>query len=113
MIMILIAGQTVTTDGGTGFANADIHKSIRATSSRRPPRLPHTVNTQILPGYGCGRSARTRFLPGGVVVEWDVTPPKDRNSEATALVTTANAIKTPHQSRLRSSWRLGRRGRAV
>jgi len=27
------------------------------------------------------------------VMEWDVTPPKDRNSEATSMVTTGNAIK--------------------
>lgn len=93
-IMILIAGQTVTTDGGTGFANADIHKSIRSDIiETTASALAYTVNTQILPAWVLGEFGEDALLAGGVVVEWDVTPPKDRNSEATALVTTANAIK--------------------
>lgn len=93
-IMILIAGQTVTTDGGTGFANADIHKSIRSDIIETTAgALAYTVNTQILPAWTVTEFGEDALLAGGVVVEWDVTPPKDRNSEATSLVTTANAVK--------------------
>ena len=93
-IMILIAGQTVTTDGGTGFANADIHKSIRSDIIKdTADALAYTVNTQILPAWVLTEFGEDALLSGGVVVEWDVTPPKDRNSEATSLVTVANAVK--------------------
>ena len=93
-IMILIAGQTVTTDGGTGFANADIHKSIRSDIIETTgDALAHTVNTQILPAWTLTEFGEDALASGGVVMEWDVTPPKDRNSEATSLVTAATAIK--------------------
>lgn len=94
-IMILIAGQTVTTDGGTGFANADIHKSIRSDIIETTgDALAHTVNTQILPAWVVTEFGEEALTAGGVVMEWDVTPPKDRNSEASSLVTTAAAVKT-------------------
>ena len=91
----VIAGQTVTTDGGTGFANADIHKSIRADLIKATAdALAHTVNTQILPGYVVSVFGEDALLAGGAVVEWDVTPPHDRATDANALVATAGAIKT-------------------
>lgn len=94
-IMILIAGQTVTTDGGTGFANADIHKSIRSDIIETTgDALAYTVNTQILPAWVVTEFGEEALTAGGVVMEWDVTPPKDRNSEASSLVTAAAAVKT-------------------
>lgn len=92
-MMILVTGQTVTTDGGTGFANADIHKSIRADLIKATADgLAHTINTQVLPAWVLSLYGEDALTDGGVVMEWDVTPPKDRNGEATALVQTANAI---------------------
>lgn len=94
-IMILIAGQTVTTDGGTGFANADIHKSIRSDIIETTgDALAYTVNTQILPAWTLTEFGEDALMRGGAVMEWDVTPPKDRNSEASSLVTAASAVKT-------------------
>lgn len=93
-IIIAVAGQTVTTDGGTGFQNADIHKSIRADLIKdTADGLAHTINTQGLPTFiidNFGEEA----LDEGVTVEWDVAPPKDRNAEATALSGVAGAIKS-------------------
>lgn len=89
---LAIAGQTVTTDGGTGFANADIHKSIRADITQHDAdALAYTVNTQILYPWIANVYGEDAVDPGACV-EWDVTPPKDRNAEAQALISSAGAI---------------------
>jgi phage gp29-like protein len=91
-ITICIAGQTVTTDGGAGFQNSDIHKSIRADLIKSTAdALAHTLNTQGLPPWVIQMFGENR-LAECPTIEWDVTPPKDRNAEATALVQCANAI---------------------
>ena len=90
--VIAVAGQTVTTDGGTGFSNQDVHKSIRADLIKETADgLAHTINTQGLPQWIIDRFGEDALSPGAVV-EWDVTPPKDRTAEAAALKTTAEAM---------------------
>lgn len=91
-MIVAVAGQVVTTTGGTGFANADVHKSIRADLIKATADdLAYTINTQVLPMWIVTRFGEDA-LSDGAAVEWDVTPPKDKNSEASALVTAANAI---------------------
>lgn len=91
-MIIAVAGQTVTVDGGAGFQNSDIHKSIRADLIKETADgLAYTINTQGIPAYVAGKYGEAA-LDRAVVIEWDVTPPKDRNSEATSMVTAANAI---------------------
>ncbi|MCU0693078.1 MAG: DUF935 domain-containing protein [Polyangiaceae bacterium] len=91
--MVAIAGQIVTTTGGTGFANADVHKSIRADIIQSiADSLAYTVNTQILPAWTVDHFG-VAALESRAVVEWDVAPPKDRAAEANSLLATANAIK--------------------
>lgn len=93
-LIIAVAGQTVTTDGGVGFANADIHKSVRADLiSGDAESLAHTINTQILPSWIVERFGEDA-LSDPATVEWDVEPAKDRNAEALALQTASIAIKT-------------------
>lgn len=92
-IVIALAGQSVTTDGGTGFANADIHKSIRADLIKETADgLAYTINTQGIPPFIAARWGEDALVRP-VVMGWDVTPPKDRASEANALVAVANAVK--------------------
>ena len=91
-IIIAVAGQTVTTEGGAGFQNSDVHKSIRADLIKETADgLAYTINTQGLPCWIIDNFGEDALSPGAVV-EWDVTPPKDRNSEASAMQTTATAI---------------------
>ena len=98
--VIAVCGQTVTTDGGAGFANADVHRSIRADLIKATAdALAYTINTQVLPSWIWARFGEDALVgESGALVEWDVTPSKDRNAEATSLVTTANAIKLLSQA---------------
>lgn len=92
-MIITIAGQTVTTDGGAGFQNSDIHRSIRADLIKETAdALAYTVNTQCIPVYVALEHGDDKIDTMVCTVEYDVTPPKDRNSEAQSLVTAAQAI---------------------
>lgn len=92
-MIIAVAGQTVTTDGGAGFQNSDIHKTIRADLIEATgDALAYTINTQALPVFIAIRFGADAVESKATVMEWDVTPPKDRNSEATSMVTAANGI---------------------
>jgi hypothetical protein len=92
--VIAIAGQTVTTDGGAGFANADIHKTIRSDLIKDTgDGLSYTINTQGIPVFVAQRWGADAILSKPCAYEYDVTPPKDRNSEATALVQVATAVE--------------------
>lgn len=93
-MIIAVAGQTVTTDGGAGFQNSDIHRTIRADLIKATAdALAHTINTQGLPAYVLFVHGEDAIDTKPVVMHWDVTPPKDRNSEATSYVTLAAAVK--------------------
>jgi hypothetical protein len=90
--MIALAGQVVTTDGGIGFANADIHKSIRADLIQETgDGLAHTLNTQTLPIFVALRYG-VEAIQDGALVEWDVRPPADLKDEAESYQATAKAI---------------------
>jgi hypothetical protein len=91
-MIIAVAGQTVTVDGGVGFANSSIHQTIRADLIKETAdSLAYTINTQGIPVYVALEWGEDAILEKPCVVEWDVTPPKDRNQEAVSMVTAANA----------------------
>jgi hypothetical protein len=90
-IVITLAGQTVTTDGGAGFSNSAIHATIRSDLIQADANaLAATLNSQCIPVW-----ASERFGAGaaamGTIVEWDVTPPADLTKQAAALNTIATA----------------------
>lgn len=91
-IKIAVCGQLVTTDGGAGFQNSDIHKTIRSDLIQKTgDDLAYTINTQGLPVYLFEQFGEST-IDKGCIVSWDTTPPKDKNSEATAATATATAI---------------------
>lgn len=91
-MIIAVAGQTVTTDGGVGFSNADIHKSIRADLIDSTAQgLAYTLNTQGLPAYVAAVFGEDR-LGECPIVSWDTTPPQDLTKTATALGAAGLAI---------------------
>lgn len=93
-MIISVTGQTVTVDGGAGFQNGDVFKSIRADLIKdTADGLAYTVNTQGIPVFVAARWGEDAIDDRPCLVEWDVTPPQDRAAEANALVATANAIK--------------------
>lgn len=91
--IIALSGQSVTVDGGAGFQNSDIHKSIRADLIKgTADGLAYTINTQGLPVYVALVYGEDAVDNKPCLVEWDVTPPKDRNAEALSMVTASQAI---------------------
>jgi hypothetical protein len=90
--IICIAGQEVTTTGGTGFANADVHKSIRADLIKSTAdSLAYTLNTQGIPIWVLNRYGE-EWLARSPCVSWVVTPPRDLAAQAQCLGTLATAI---------------------
>jgi len=87
--MISLAGQVVTTTGGTGFANADIHATIRGDLIEGDgKKLGNTCSAQILPFLLEGRVANPRKAR----VVWDTRKPTSKKEEADAFSAAAKAI---------------------
>jgi Protein of unknown function (DUF935) len=89
--MIAIAGQEVTTTGGSGFSNQDVQKIIRQDIiSADAERLSYTVNTQILPLYAAQRGVP---MEERAWMQWETGTPKDLKAEAETLNQTAQALE--------------------
>jgi hypothetical protein len=91
-MIIAIAGQLVTTDGGAGFSNAAVHSTIRTDLIQSDAdALSATLNTQALPVW---LNERFGSSDAAISCAWDTTPPKDRTSEAAAIASIGTAITT-------------------
>lgn len=93
-LMVALAGQVVSTEGGKGFSTTDLHRTIRQDLIQASGEsLSHTLNTQVLPWV-------TRLLAGeellyqgrGAQVSYDTRTPKDLASEASTLTTLGTAL---------------------
>lgn len=111
-MIIAVAGQTVTTDGGAGFSNADVHKSIRSDLIQATAQgLAYTVNTQGIPAYVASVFGVER-LGDCPVMNWDTTPPKDQNAAASALLMAGQAIEAARKALANGGLELDVRGTA-
>lgn len=100
---IAISGQVITMDGGTGFANAGIHATIRSDLIQGDgDALAGTLNAQALAPivdwfFGSGHSC---------LVAWDTASSSDRNAEAASISGAANAIKAANEALAGSGLRI-------
>lgn len=91
-MIMAISGQTVTADGGVGFANADVFDSIKADLIQRDgDALAHCINTQVLPAWVLNTWGEDR-LASTPTMCWDTTPPLDQKAVAESLTSAAKAI---------------------
>jgi hypothetical protein len=97
--IIAIAGQIVTTEGGTGFVNGDLYKSIRADVIQEVAEsIAYTINTQVLPHWIASRYGLAALVEGGAIYEYDVDPPKELAQVAASMTATGAAIRVLDQS---------------
>lgn len=95
-IIMAISGQTVTADGGVGFANADVFDSIKADLIQRDgDALAHCINTQVIPAWVLNTYGE-EALADCPTVAWDTTPPLDQKAVADSLSAGAKAIVDCH-----------------
>jgi len=88
--MVCIAGQEVTTTGGSGFSNQDVQKVIRQDLiAADADRSAYTVNTQVLPLMAVLRGVE---MSSRAWMEWSVGTPKDMKAEGETLNTAAQGI---------------------
>lgn len=91
-MIIAIAGQEVTTDGGAGFSNANIHSAIRSDLIKATAdSLAYTLNSQTIPSWVLSKWGE-EALANSPCVEWDVTPARDKSSEAQSAIAVATAL---------------------
>lgn len=110
---ITLAGQTVTTDGGAGFQNSNIHATIRSDIIQFDGNaISKTLSEQIVPHW-----ANERFGFIGVVlrpsVAYDTTPQKDQMQEVTALNTFGQSLKSANEGLRPYNCRVDARAMAI
>ncbi len=89
---IAIAGQLLTTEGGTGFDGQDNAEAIRQDLIQGDGMaMSHTVTTQMLPQFVLSHYGEDA-LYHPTVVEWDTGSGEDKERETRMLSQSADAI---------------------
>lgn len=92
--MISLAGQLVSTTGGTGFSNEELPRRIREDLIKNDgDGLAYTVSTQGIPLYIAQRYGADAISSRTTVVEWETATPKELESEARTLSLIGPAIQ--------------------
>jgi hypothetical protein len=91
--MVALAGQEVSTTGGSGFTSENLFRTIREDLVQADGEaLAYTINTQGIPQFAASRWGMGA-VESGTCVEWDTAKPKDRAAEAQAMANAAGAAK--------------------
>ncbi len=91
-IMIAIAGQVVTTTGGAGFSNANVHEVVKQDIIRTVAESwDYTLNTQVIPQWVVG-VAGEGAITNAPIIKRDVDRPKDKEAEARTQGLLAQAV---------------------
>jgi len=92
--VVCIAGQEVTTTGGTGFANAGVFQAIRGDLIKSTAdAVAYTINTQGLPMFVVNRWG-AEALARCPCVAYQTEQPKDLVQLGAALQGAANGLKS-------------------
>ncbi len=90
--MISVAGQIITTKGGTGFDGQDVAEGIRQDLIQDDAdKLAYTINTQGLPQFILSHWGE-EALESATCVEWDSGTTSDKSQETQTLMNCAQAI---------------------
>lgn len=90
--MMALAGQIVTSTGGSGFISGDLFKSIRSDLIETDgDGLAYTINTQGLPSFLLEHWGEDALIEGARM-QYITKPPKDLNAEASTMIAAASAI---------------------
>lgn len=92
-IIMAIAGQKVSVDGGAGFSNTEIHRNIRQDLIKNDAAaLADCLNTQVLPQALAAKFGTDTYGEIEAYVSWNVEPPKDVMARAQGLQASAQAF---------------------
>lgn len=91
-LIILVAGQTVSVQGNSGFSSSGIYETIREDLIRSTAdSLAYLINTQIIPQWVVG-SYGMEELENSPCIEFDTTRPRDPAQLAKSWIETASAV---------------------
>lgn len=94
---IAVAGQVISTEGGSGFQDAKLPATIRTDLIKTDAEaLAYTISTQILPYYAYVEFGEAA-VDAGTYVEYDTNSPADQMVAANVLMTLGNAIEKLQQ----------------
>lgn len=91
--MVSLAGQILTTKGGTGFDGQDVAQAIRQDLIQGDgDDLSYTINTQGIPPFIVNKWGPDA-LEKATVFEWDTGTPSDKEKETRVLAQAGTAIE--------------------
>ncbi len=94
-MMVALAGQEVSTTGGSGFSSEKLYQGIREDLTQSDAELlSYTITTQGIPVFVFNRWGYSAAVEAGTMVRWDTSKPQDHNVEAQTYTAAATAITT-------------------
>ncbi len=94
-MMVALAGQEVSTTGGSGFSSEKLYQGIREDLTQSDAELlSYTITTQGIPVFVFNRWGYSAAVEAGTMVRWDTSKPQDHNVQAQTYTAAATAINS-------------------